>query len=367
MSCLKLKYHQSTELKLVWNKKALTSKKSDLKARSYFLFGLKHKGYNNVVNGIENNYFTYQGQELTEDLGLNMHEWKYRFSDPSIGRFISIDPLAEDYTYNSTYAFQENKLGMGTELEGAELLPHPWMVADAAKNPNGVSAHAFGVSNGLANTVTGIWDAVTNPVQTLKGIGNMLVAGAAQGNPAMMLQADAALGSDSFGTSMAMSQALDGAVNDVVSGNGFERGTVIGEVIGAVAGTKGANAALKGASTAFKGIGITNPVPSSLSRVVPGNIKSSTLGAPSASDVFVTASKDISGLNASQIAKKLTIPQSSSGFNVIQFPTPKTGLSSPINRTNPGFVGRGRTAGGAREFTVPNQTIPANATVKKIN
>jgi hypothetical protein len=33
---------------------------------------------------------------------------------------MSIDPLSEDYTYNSTYAFQENKIGMGIELEGLE-------------------------------------------------------------------------------------------------------------------------------------------------------------------------------------------------------------------------------------------------------
>src|SRR5690606_14510783 len=51
-----------------------------------------------------------------------LHEWKYRFSDPAIGRFISIDPLAEKYPFNSTYAFQENKLGMGIELEGLEVV-----------------------------------------------------------------------------------------------------------------------------------------------------------------------------------------------------------------------------------------------------
>ena len=33
---------------------------------------------------------------------------------------MSVDPLAEKYPYNSTYAFQENKLGLGRELEGLE-------------------------------------------------------------------------------------------------------------------------------------------------------------------------------------------------------------------------------------------------------
>lgn len=88
--------------------------------QNYYPFGLEHKGYNNVSYGVKNNLKTYQGQEFTEDLGLNVHEWRYRISDPAIGRFWQIDPLAENYTYNSTYAFQENKLGMGIELEGLE-------------------------------------------------------------------------------------------------------------------------------------------------------------------------------------------------------------------------------------------------------
>jgi len=91
--------------------------------QNYYPFGLEHKGYNNMSYGVKNNLKTYQGQEFTEDLGLNVHEWKFRMSDPAIGRFWQVDPLAEDYTYNSTYAFQENKMGMGRELEGLELFP----------------------------------------------------------------------------------------------------------------------------------------------------------------------------------------------------------------------------------------------------
>jgi len=70
---------------------------------------------------------------------------------------------------------------------------------------------------------------------------------------------------------------------------------------------------------------------------------------------------DIKGLNAAQIAEKLTIPESSSGFTMFEFPTPSSGLASPVNRKDPGFVGRGRTLGGAREYVIPNQPVPANA------
>jgi RHS repeat-associated protein len=110
---------------------------------------------------------------------------------------------------------------------------------------------------------------------------------------------------------------------------------------------------------------VRNPVPQTLARVIPGKGPFPTLGPPSRSDVFVTAADDIAGLTASQISKRLGIPPSNT-FTVVQFPTPKSGLASPVNRTDPGFVGRGRTSGGAREFVVPNGSVPPNAVIKVI-
>jgi hypothetical protein len=43
-----------------------------------------------------------------------------------LGRFWQIDPLAEQYVYNSPYALQENKFGCGVELEGKELGGFPY-------------------------------------------------------------------------------------------------------------------------------------------------------------------------------------------------------------------------------------------------
>ncbi len=107
---------------------------------------------------------------------------------------------------------------------------------------------------------------------------------------------------------------------------------------------------------------VANPVPGTLARVVPGNVNPTTLGRTA--DVFVTDAKALQGLNAKQIADKLTIPQSSSGFKVIEFPTPSSGIASPVFRNNPGFVGGGRTAGGAPEFVIPNGPVPAGATTR---
>ncbi|MBV7270312.1 DUF6443 domain-containing protein [Winogradskyella luteola] len=95
-----------------------------IEENNYYPFGLKHKGYNDVVsanvNSIASKLKTYQGQEFTEELGYNMHEYKFRHYDAAIARFVAIDPLASDYTHNSTYAFSENRVIDAREMEGLE-------------------------------------------------------------------------------------------------------------------------------------------------------------------------------------------------------------------------------------------------------
>ncbi|WP_338390349.1 polymorphic toxin type 47 domain-containing protein [Aureibacter tunicatorum] len=48
--------------------------------------------------------------------------YKYRMHDPRIGRFFAVDPLTKDYPWNSPYAFSENRVIDGVELEGLEYI-----------------------------------------------------------------------------------------------------------------------------------------------------------------------------------------------------------------------------------------------------
>lgn len=89
------------------------------KESNYYPFGLEHKGYNNSAGNSAYRY-SYQGQERQED--TNWLAFKWRNYDPTIGRFFNVDPLSENFPYNSTYAIQENKMGLGIEFEGLELL-----------------------------------------------------------------------------------------------------------------------------------------------------------------------------------------------------------------------------------------------------
>lgn len=53
----------------------------------------------------------------------NSYAFKYRMQDTRLNRFWSVDPLFAKYPHNSTYAFSENRLIDGIELEGCEFLP----------------------------------------------------------------------------------------------------------------------------------------------------------------------------------------------------------------------------------------------------
>lgn len=91
-----------------------------IEENNYYPFGLKHTGYNDL-QGNPNYSYGYQNQELQ---AIGFYSFKWRNYMPDLGRFFNVDPLAERFAHNSPYAIQENKMGMGIELEGLELLPH---------------------------------------------------------------------------------------------------------------------------------------------------------------------------------------------------------------------------------------------------
>ncbi|MCD2422442.1 hypothetical protein LQ567_06685 [Niabella pedocola] len=106
--------------------------KTLLEETHYYPFGLTMKGISTSASrNLHNKEKTFQNQQIDEELDLNWVQFKYRNHDPQIGRFIEIDPLANDYVYNSTYAFSENKVTAHIELEGLETLPSnsPWVRA----------------------------------------------------------------------------------------------------------------------------------------------------------------------------------------------------------------------------------------------
>jgi RHS repeat-associated protein len=85
--------------------------------------GISSKALNRIAeNKIKFQEQELQNKEFSDGLGLEMYEFKWRMHDPQTGRFWQPDPLAHDYRYNTPYAFSENRVTDGRELEGLEYV-----------------------------------------------------------------------------------------------------------------------------------------------------------------------------------------------------------------------------------------------------
>jgi RHS repeat-associated protein len=78
---------------------------------NYYPFGLQHKGYNGNYNPLGNSTaqnYKYNGKELEEGLDYDMYEYGARHYDPALGRFVILDRLSEDYSFQTPYAYAAN-------------------------------------------------------------------------------------------------------------------------------------------------------------------------------------------------------------------------------------------------------------------
>jgi RHS repeat-associated protein len=268
--------------------------------------GYQSYGESNVTSGT----FRYTGARIDAETN-GLYDFRARMYSPTLGRFMQVDPIGAAGGIN-LYAYVGNDplnlidpYGWVADSPFAANIPQPNPAPGAASAPNSSSpAGDFAAPQPIPNATSSASDL-------------QLVAGEKQLLP-------------------------------------FESG-------GAFQGPGGVIAA-PGTSNFF---GLPSS-PSTLARVIPNGIPATTLGPPGAADVFVTTPEAIAGLDSAGIAQRLTIPQSPSGFKIMQFPTPETGLASPVFRTNPGFVGNGYTAGGAPEFVIPNGPIPPGTTITTV-
>ncbi|WP_456442072.1 RHS repeat-associated core domain-containing protein, partial [Psychroserpens sp.] len=85
-----------------------------IEENNYYPFGLKHKGYNNVINGTDHPY-GFGGMEEQDELGLGWIDITARNYDPALGRWMNLDLMSEaqysfspyHYAYNSPIAYSD--------------------------------------------------------------------------------------------------------------------------------------------------------------------------------------------------------------------------------------------------------------------
>src|SRR5690554_141979 len=78
-----------------------------------------------VCKEVEDGYrYGFQSQERDDEIKGrgNSYNYTYRMHDTRLGRFFAVDPLSAKYPWNSSYAFSENRVIDGIELEGLEYV-----------------------------------------------------------------------------------------------------------------------------------------------------------------------------------------------------------------------------------------------------
>jgi len=282
------------------------------------------------------NNLRFPGQYFDEETGLcyNLN----RYYDPGTGRYTSTDPIGLAVDGN-TYRYGYNNPALVVDPHG-----------DIGLVGAGIGAVIGGVSGYM---YTGTWQGA---------LGGAAIGGAA----GFFGQFGTSLGAGMLygaliggGEDLAFQMIVQGRSLKCVDFGQAGYSTLIGLGTGGFGHWIEKWRIARQAAKAPK-----SPIPGRTARVVDARFGNSrTLGAPGADDVFVTAADDIAGIRTSQgMSERLTLLDDAGQMRrgpltVIEFDTPASGLASPINRSNPGFVGRGLTQGGAREFSLPNLAV----------
>lgn len=337
----------------------------------------------------------YTGHEMLDNVGLvHMHGRVY---DPRLGRFLSADPVAGDLRDPQSlhpYAYVGNRPYGAVDPSGlAAYVPDGACGGICATVVASVLRTAFGggrsppppppatalpgqsAQNGAGLCGPGTFSPLCGghvlyaaaPPQPGRGPGTS-TWGAVEADP----YADERLHEffRDLGRNTIIVLVLEpiGGLRD--AWNAVGEGDYLEAAVGAGAAACDIAKPCKGVEGSFRAVqraagAARRFVPDELARVVAGRRNLATLGRPDAPDVFVVDAADIAGLDARQIAQRLTIPEADT-FTVIRFPTPSTGIASPVFRGDPGFIPGGLTRGGAREYVIPNGPLPPGARIEMV-
>jgi RHS repeat-associated protein len=122
-----------------------------LEENHYYPFGLKHTNYNVNKNNYERDEhdlleivpmnpagqlsynYKYNGKEYQDELGLNWYDYQARNYDPAIGRWMNIDPLAEQSRRWSQYSYCYNNPLVFVDPDGMFATPIDYYNSDGSK------------------------------------------------------------------------------------------------------------------------------------------------------------------------------------------------------------------------------------------
>jgi RHS repeat-associated protein len=106
----------------VWDDPSTPENEAEIvQENHYYPFGMNHEGPWYGTIGPRNGY-QYNGKELNEELELGWNDFGARWYDASIGRFLCVDPIADQFPWVTPYNYAENEPVGSIDLWGLQRL-----------------------------------------------------------------------------------------------------------------------------------------------------------------------------------------------------------------------------------------------------
>jgi RHS repeat-associated protein len=90
-------------------------------ANDYYPFGMQMVGRKYTATTGAGYRFGFNGKEDDKDINIGVQDYGMRIYSERLGRFLSVDPIAKNFPWNSTYAFAENSPIRFIDLDGKEI------------------------------------------------------------------------------------------------------------------------------------------------------------------------------------------------------------------------------------------------------
>jgi RHS repeat-associated protein len=202
-------------------------------------------------HGSTDNYrYGFQGQEKDDEIKGegNSLNFTFRMYDPRVGRFFAIDPLAQRYPWNSSYAFSENRVLDRIELEGLESQMSPWYWYNKWRKEGPLLERILaGGAEAAYEGYHGLKWMVQNPKEAAKGTGNLLLGVIVSGasgpggtpDPFQLIAVDQMLGTNTYESMGALAESINQGVDVIIDGDVVERSKLGFTLLFSVVGTKG--------------------------------------------------------------------------------------------------------------------------------
>jgi RHS repeat-associated protein len=123
----------------------------------YYALGLKiaaissHKLGDGGEGKLSNPYQFNDKEMLDEDAGLNWYDYGFRNYDPQTGRFVQLDPMADDYPTLTPYQFAGNDPVANVDLDGLEPAV---AIGDGVVHAAGDFSYAYGAVDDMRQFVS---------------------------------------------------------------------------------------------------------------------------------------------------------------------------------------------------------------------